>query len=195
VEPKPTRDRLLDAAAAIMRDAGYAKTRTRHVAERAGYSEATLFKHFPDKTALVVAVLRERTPAFEELTGALSDHRGSVADGLTRIARAAIEFYTGNFPMLASLFTDQALLAAHAEGLHARDTGPHKVNEAVHAWLGAEVTSGRVDPTADLVAATGLLLGACMQHAFLGHLGWTARRADARAARAFAQTVARAVAL
>ena len=61
------REALLDAAAKIMRDQGYARTRTRHVAQLAGYSEATLYKHFIDKTALMLAVLQERSAPFVQL--------------------------------------------------------------------------------------------------------------------------------
>jgi AcrR family transcriptional regulator len=183
-----TRDALLDAAATIMREHGYARTRTRHVAQTAGYSEATLFKHFADKTTLMLAVLQERSTAFTQLAAALDDHRGSVEDGLARIARAAIDFYSDNFPMLASLFSDPPMLAAHNAALRRQQAGPHQVNEAVIGYLQAEVEAGRLDPDADLYAAAGLLVGGCMQHAFLGHMGWPARRPDTRAARSFART-------
>ena len=184
-----TREALLDAAAAIMRERGYARTRTRHVAERAGYSEATLYKHFADKTALMLAVLQERSGAYTQLSAALGSHAGSAEDGLARIARAAIAFYADNFPMLASLFSDPPMLAAHTDGLRSRGLGPYRVNEAMIGWLEAEVAAGRIAAQADLYAAAGLLIGACMQHAFLGHMGWPAQRADDRAARSFARTV------
>ncbi|HEX4258089.1 MAG TPA: helix-turn-helix domain-containing protein, partial [Streptosporangiaceae bacterium] len=45
-----TRDRILDAATHVMRTRGFARTTTKEIARAAGYSEATLYKHFQDKT-------------------------------------------------------------------------------------------------------------------------------------------------
>jgi AcrR family transcriptional regulator len=183
------REALLDAAAAIMREHGIARTRTRNVAQRAGYSEATMYKHFADKTDLMLAVLQERSTAFTQLAAALDDHSGSVEEALTRIARAAIAFYADNFPMLASIFADQGVLDAHKDALKARGLGPHHVNEAVAAYLRSEVDAGRIGADADPYGGAGLLIGACMQHAFLGHMGWADQRPAEAAARSFARTV------
>lgn len=172
-----------------MREHGIARTRTRTVAQRAGYSEATMYKHFADKTDLMLAVLQERSTAFTQLAAALADHSGDVEEALTRIARAAIAFYLDSFPMLASIFADPRVLDAHKEALRARDLGPHHVNEAVAGYLRSEVDAGRIRTGADLYAGAGLLVGACMQHAFLSHMGWADQRPADEAARSFARTV------
>ena len=186
-QPGPAaREALLDAAAAIMREHGIARTRTRNVAQRAGYSEATMYKHFADKTDLMLAVLRERSTAFTQLAETLADHSGSLEEALTRIARAAIAFYVDAFPMLASIFADPGVLAAHKDALRARGLGPHHVNEAVAAYLRAEAEAGRIRADADVYAGAGLLVGSCMQHAFLGHMGWADQRSPKAAARSFA---------
>ena len=67
-----TRDRILDAAAHVMRTRGFARTTTKEIARAAGYSEATLYKHFQDKTDLFLAVLKERLPSLGGTLGALS---------------------------------------------------------------------------------------------------------------------------
>src|SRR4051794_40616709 len=64
-----TRDRILDAAAELMRTRGIIRTTTKEIAKAAGFSEATLYKHFRDKEELLLRVLRERMPA-------LARHRG-----------------------------------------------------------------------------------------------------------------------
>ena len=58
--PSTTRDRILDAAATVMREKGIAKATTKEIARAAGYSEALLYKHFADKQEIYMGVLRER---------------------------------------------------------------------------------------------------------------------------------------
>lgn len=167
-----TRDRILDAAAHVMRSRGLARSTTKEIAKAAGYSEATLYKHFQDKTDLFLAVLAERVPS--DLGSLLADPparagHDTVRDTLERVAIAAIDFYQQSFPIAASLFSEPALLAAHRAALHERGTGPHHVSRAVAAYLAEEKRLGRVSADCDPGSAAALLLGACLQHAFLGH--------------------------
>lgn len=167
---KGTRDRMLDAAAEVMRSRGLARTTTKEIAKAAGYSEAALYKHFQDKTDLFLAVLAERVPSsLGTLLAALTPGAGTVAGTLKRVATGAIEFYTETFPMAASLFSEPRLLAAHREALHRRGAGPQRVNTLLAAYLAAERDLGRINADADPYAVAALLLGACLQHAFLAH--------------------------
>ncbi|MGP3916869.1 TetR/AcrR family transcriptional regulator C-terminal domain-containing protein [Nonomuraea sp. 10N515B] len=97
--------------------------------------------------------------------------------------------------MLASVFADSDTIAAHRDELRHQGAGPHKANEAVAAYLRAEQDLGRLRPEADVEAATGLLLGACFRHAFLGHMSPPGRRDDDKAAAAFARTLPESLAI
>lgn len=88
---------------------------------------------------------------------------------LREVTVAAADFYEQGFPMAASLFSEPALLDAHRGALRARGAGPHLVGRALGAYLAAERELGRVHPDVDPNAAAGLLLGACLERAFLGH--------------------------
>jgi AcrR family transcriptional regulator len=187
-----SRDRILDAAAEVMRTKGMAHGTTREIARAAGFSEATLYKHFADKSELLVAVMRERSPGFTMLAEVLNRRSGaSLVDNLADLALGAIAFYHQQFPMMASIFSDPAIFGAHLAGLRSQGAGPHNTNMGVMAYLSGEQTRGRVRADADLYAAAALLVGACMQHAFLGHMGWAERRTDQEAAAAFARELAR----
>ncbi len=190
-----TRDRMLDAAARVMRTHGLAHATTKQIAKEAGYSEAALYKHFRDKTDLFLAVLSERAPnSLASLLGGLGQRvgQGTVRETLEDIARAAIAFYRLNFPMAASLFAEPNLLAAHRQALRERGAGPAHVSDAVAEYLSAERYLGRITPGIDPQAAAALLLGACLQHAFLGH--FTDRQddedSDRRLARSLVDTLA-----
>jgi AcrR family transcriptional regulator len=183
-----TRDRILDAAAHVMRTRGFARTTTKEIARAAGYSEATLYKHFLDKTDLFLAVLKERLPSLGSTLSALSaaidadtqadaGHHGppdattaaseSLASRLTVTARGAIAFYEASFPISASVFSDPELLAAHRAAVTGRGGGPQYPLEALARYLRLEQGRGRIRPGADCDAAASLLLGSCFQYAFL----------------------------
>jgi AcrR family transcriptional regulator len=167
-----TRDRIVAAAAEVMRTRGLARATTKEIAKAAGYSEATLYKHFEDKTDLFLAVLGERGPTnLAPVLAALPGRVGEdpVEDVLRDVAVAAADFYARGFPMAASLFADPALLTAHITALRNRGAGPQLVGHAVAEYLAAEQSHGRVSKEVDARAAAGLLLGACLERAFLGH--------------------------
>ncbi|MEV0029378.1 helix-turn-helix domain-containing protein [Nocardia sp. NPDC050793] len=165
-----TRDRMLDAAAHVMRTRGLARTTTKEIAKAAGYSEAALYKHFRDKTDLFLAVLVERAPTnLGSAVAGLTQRagQGSVQETLEQVARGALAFYRVGFPMAASLFAEPDLLAAHRAALRDRGAGPQYIGIAVAAYLTAERDLGRIRSDADPDAAAALLIGACLQHAFL----------------------------
>ena len=133
-----TRDKILDAAADVIGDQGLVRATTKEIAKAAGYSEATLYKHFDNKTAMFTAVLAERSPG--DLGAALRrlHERGEKAglmSALEDVAVAAVGFYRQGFPLAASLFAEPELLAAHRAELHSRDAGPHRPVEALAAYL------------------------------------------------------------
>jgi AcrR family transcriptional regulator len=165
-----TRDRMLDAAAHVMRTRGMARATTKEIAKAAGYSEAALYKHFRDKTEIFLAVLTERVPStFGAVLANLVQQAGedSVQDTLQDLARAALGFYHETFVMAASVFSEPQLLAAHRAEVLERDAGPHHVSDTVAKYIAAEQDLGRVRADIDPRAAADLLLGACFQHAFL----------------------------
>jgi AcrR family transcriptional regulator len=147
---------------------GLARATTNEIAKAAGFSEAALYKHRRDKTDLFLAVLAERVPSNLGPVLATLPARvghGTVTDTLDEFARAAVEFHGKSFPLAASLFSEPRLLAAHREALRLRDGRPRHVCNA----LAAEQSLGRIRADSGPHAAAALLLGACLQHAFLGH--------------------------
>ncbi|RNL85208.1 TetR/AcrR family transcriptional regulator [Halostreptopolyspora alba] len=166
-----TRDRILDAAADIMRTDGIARATTKEIAKRAGFSEAALYKHFDDKTEIFVAVLHERLPGLVDVLRWLQTRVGedSVRRNLEEVVVAALAFYDESFPMLVGIFSERRLLEAHREGVRRLGAGPEIPNRALVAYLSAERRHGRINGDADPDEVASLLLGACLQHAFFRH--------------------------
>ncbi len=73
---KATRAKLIEATVSVVREAGYAHASTRAIAEAAGVSEGTIYRHFPDKASLFfAAVLESNAPVVAWVTR-LSGTRG-----------------------------------------------------------------------------------------------------------------------
>jgi len=165
-----TREDILGAAARIMRTEGYARATTKEIARAAGYSEATLYKHFQDKTEIFLRVLEEQLPGLAALLGRLEERAGTgdVRGNLEELVVTAVEFYADGFPVAASLFSSQKLLTAHRDRLHELGAvGPRTPEELLARYLAAEQRLGRIAPSAEPQAMAQLLLGACFQQAFL----------------------------
>jgi AcrR family transcriptional regulator len=80
-----TRERVLTAAEALFRDAGYDGTSMSDVAKRAGVGVGTLYHHFPDKRALLL-----------ELIDRIGDRVAA-----QRKSELALEAFLGNDPRAA----------------------------------------------------------------------------------------------
>ncbi|WP_327369296.1 TetR/AcrR family transcriptional regulator [Streptomyces sp. NBC_01217] len=170
MEQKPARVRIIDAAHQLMLTIGLARATTKEIARAAGCSEAALYKHFPSKEELFVAVLRERLPKLDPLLKQLIATPGAgertVEQNLTEIARQAALFYEQSFPIAASLYAEPRLKERHNAAMRELGIGPHIPIRGVDAYLRSEQAAGRLRADADTYAAASLLLGACAQRAF-----------------------------
>ena len=91
------RVRLQEAALALFRERGYDRTTAAEIATRAGVTERTFFRHFPDKREVLFdgeALLREiLTASIQEAPGGLAP-----LETLFRAFRAVLPVLEGNRP-------------------------------------------------------------------------------------------------
>lgn len=160
-----TRERILDAAADILRTRGVVHATTKEIAQHTGVSEPTLYKYFGDKERLLLAVLRERLPG--PARAGVAPGEGELTGNLTELACAALDFYRQSIPMLGALLADPRRMAAHRAAMAEHGAGPEQAVGAFAAYLAAERELGRI--AADPDAAAALLVGACFQEAFLDY--------------------------
>lgn len=162
---KPSRERILDAAALVMRERGLANATTKLIAAAAGYSEAMLYKRFTDKQDLFLAVLEERTPPVR-IDVASAGH-GDLTENLANLVEQLMGFFTQTFPIAASVFGAPELLAQHRNGVTAHGRSPAGPVLTVQSYLDAEQTKGRLGQGADTTSAARLLVGAAFHQGFL----------------------------
>lgn len=88
-QPDSTRDRILAAARDVIARKGKKGATTREIAEVAGVNEATLFRHFGSKEALMLAVVQHFCGALE-LQDAVDHLSGTLEEQLCTIALAVM---------------------------------------------------------------------------------------------------------
>jgi len=88
--PEDTRERIIAAAREVIRRKGKRGATTREIADVAGVNEATLFRHFGNKDALIIAVAKASCPD-GKLRDVVATLGGPIEADLVKIARAMTE--------------------------------------------------------------------------------------------------------
>jgi AcrR family transcriptional regulator len=92
-----TVEALLDAAAQVFERHGYAAGTTNRIAERAGVSIGSLYQYFPNKDAILVALverhLEEGAAALGPVLAGLAADAPPVEDGMRRLVEAMVALH------------------------------------------------------------------------------------------------------
>jgi AcrR family transcriptional regulator len=145
------RERLVVAAVDLFTEQGYDATTVAQIAERAGVTKSTFFRHFPDKRELLVAGQETLSRLLAEGIAEAPDDASpleAVAAGLERASTAMGAMSRRLAPRL------KAAVAASAE-LQERDA--LKSVSLAAAMTTALVARGVPDPTAALAGELGVL--------------------------------------
>jgi AcrR family transcriptional regulator len=144
----------------LVHDVGYANVTTRGIARAAGVAEGTLYRHFPDKTALFFAAVLDRHGPILESVKSLPERAGhadvstNLVDCLTRLAELRADL----LPLELALLADPELSRQHpATNAATADPLPGPP-EFVAAYLAAEQQLGRIRPGVDTNHAAVVLL-------------------------------------
>jgi AcrR family transcriptional regulator len=145
------RERLVVAAVDLFTEQGYDATTVTQIAERAGVTKSTFFRHFPDKRELLVAGQEALSRLLAEgIAEAPADASPleAVAAGLERASTAMSP---------ASRELGPRLKAAVAASTELQERDALKNVSLAAAMTTALVTRGVPDPTAALASALGVL--------------------------------------
>jgi AcrR family transcriptional regulator len=156
---------LLDAAAAVFVDSGV-EAPVRDIAARAGVGMGTIYRHFPTRADLVIAVYRHQVEACAEAGPALLAGSASPHSALARWIDLFVDFLVTKHGLAAALQSDHARF----EALHAYFLD--RLVPVCAQLLDAAVAAGEIQPG---IAAQALLRGVgnlCVG----GDSGYDARR-------------------
>ncbi|OBG35881.1 TetR/AcrR family transcriptional regulator [Mycobacterium sp. E3198] len=144
------RERLVAAALDLFNERGYDQTTVMQIAERAGLTKSTFFRHFPDKRDVLAAGQDAIAQLLREGIAAAPDDATPLAAVCSGLKSAAAGF-TFNRDLVARL---KAAIAASAE-LQARNALKHI--GLARAMVEALQSRGVPEPTAVLAAELGAL--------------------------------------
>lgn len=175
---RATVEAILDAAAELFADRGYARTTTNHVAARAGVSVGSLYQYFPGKDALLTALverhMRHVEAVIERSLGLMADEAVPLRRSV-RYLLASLQQFHDEQPLLSRAVEEQVgqmphiPTAYHAQAKRYRESlermlasrrdvraGDHRlmarllfeVTETVSVWLAHGQSSGFDRPAA-----------------------------------------------
>jgi len=152
-----TRQRLLDAAADVFSECGYARATTKEIAKAAGVSEGTIYRHFADKKELFQAVFADRNAANSRAITELPDLAGkkTVRENLLFLIRAIEDVEANVAPLQAALSSDKELATALFSSADSGKAGTGGIAPLVPLarYLEAEQKLGRVRADVDAMHA------------------------------------------
>jgi AcrR family transcriptional regulator len=143
-----TRARILSAAREIFERQGTRGTTTREVAERAGVNEATLFRHFGSKRALIEA-MREQVcgvEQFRSILAGLADD-GIVSD-LRTLAYHIVDSMNGKRAMVCVSLAEEAVGSQDPPELR----GPAVIKNELASFFSQRVATGTLRGDPNLLA-------------------------------------------
>ena len=135
----PTRQRLIDAALALLTQQGITETTTKHIAELAEVNEVTLFRQFGNKQGLVLAVLEE-SEMFTRLATALGqniDRTSSLDHRIRTYAQSFLELLDAAPELLRSIVGESS--KSPIETKEALGRGIQQVNQQLLIALGGGI--------------------------------------------------------
>jgi len=139
-----TRARILAATREIFERNGTRGTTTREVAERAGVNEATLFRHFGSKAALIGA-MREEACGIEAIRSLVTGLDGlDMASGLKTLAYHSVRVMAGQRALMCIAMAEDALEGGPLDLDAPEWRGPRQVLELLTEYFAARVAEGRI---------------------------------------------------
>jgi AcrR family transcriptional regulator len=156
-----TRARILAAAKAIYEQNGTRGTTTREVAERAGVNEATLFRHFGNKHALLVAMRESACPlaVFKSVLASLS---GDLRSNLRTIAQSMVEFMHARRALMCISLAEDAQAANVPQESVPEWRGPMEITQRLESFLAEQIRNGHIRGDAHRLAA--YFMGMCFSY-------------------------------
>jgi len=143
---RATVDAILEAAAQVFAEYGYAAGTTNRIAERAGVSIGSLYEYYPNKDALLVAILeahvREGEATLKKTAGDLRTAGGNLRSTVERLVAAMVELHTRD-PRLHRVLFEETPMPSRVRRMRAESED--RVTAMVESGLKSRLEFARRD--------------------------------------------------
>ena len=158
-----TRQALVEAALRVFQQRGFAGATTREIAQTAGVTEGTIYRHFTDKHSLFHAVFVEVVGGSLEELRRFPERAGqaTVRENLLLLLEMISAGEERSSPLMASMSSDKELAESFARYVQAQDLegfDPATPLMATAAYLLAEQRLGRVRKDIDPAEAAAVVV-------------------------------------
>jgi AcrR family transcriptional regulator len=147
---------IIDAALALFSRKGFRGTTTKEIAEAAGCSEATIFKHFTTKDELYSAILESKAAIEETLARAAQAAAHKDDAGVFRAVGLEALIRTEDDPSLMRLLLYSALEGHELSHLFF-ESKVRRLHEFLSNYIAARVSDGAFRTVNPLIAARGFV--------------------------------------
>ncbi|HEY3870982.1 MAG TPA: TetR/AcrR family transcriptional regulator [Actinocrinis sp.] len=153
-DPRVTRTRsvVLDAAATLLAERGYAAFTMDALVERTGVSKTTMYKHWPTRTDLIAAAIQAMA------VDPVAPDTGDIRDDLIALTMDSLNAYTG--PRWSGLASVQEAAAHDPELRASLQSAVSTRFSAPKAVLERAVSRGQLRAQLDVDTAVTILIGA-----------------------------------
>jgi AcrR family transcriptional regulator len=142
-----TQARILDSARRVFARHGYAAGTTNRIAADAGISVGSLYQYFPNKDALLAALVREHIEeGTRELLAALAGGGRDVASLVRRAVTALVEVHAADRRLHRVLFEESPRAASLRAELA-------RLEDSAVGWVAAQLSARHPNPTDAELAA------------------------------------------
>jgi AcrR family transcriptional regulator len=171
-KPEDTRERIMEAAEALFRRLGFAKTTVADIAAELGMSPANVYRFFPSKNAIVESICQRCLGEVEATAWAVARAKGPAGQRLERLILDILKYHKEN--VLADKRVNDLVTAAIELSWNAIKAHKETMRTVVEVILRDGVAAGEfesVDPreTSELILRAvvafthPMLIGQCLE--------------------------------
>ena len=150
------RRRIVETAVDLFSRKGFRGTTTREIAEAAGISEATIFKHFSTKRELYSAIIELKSETEQLLAGAAKAAQGKHDAEVLRAVGLKMLEQTERDPTLMRLLLFSAL-EGHELSEIFFESRVRRLHEFLSSYIQKRIEEGRFRPVDPLIVARGFI--------------------------------------
>jgi AcrR family transcriptional regulator len=143
-KPEDTRARIMEAAEALFRRLGYAKTAVADIASELRMSPANVYRFFPSKTAIVQAICQRCLTELDEKAWAIARSKGSASERLERLQLEILAYHKEN--LLEEQKVNDMVLVAIEENWDAILAHKERIRTVIEMILRDGIEAGEFEP-------------------------------------------------